>query len=257
MALPLKKRYLDGRNYFRPPAIEAETDEVLAQDGETVIRRAAIQERTSPEYLPSECLVHLIRNARRLDDEATMSLLIPILLRRCESNLRSRVSSELPNAESIREEILGQFSELFAADGAGANPHQLDFFEAHFNKAFQTLRIDIVRREERKTVKHKYVPLPDESQDESDFDETVLKYFKVEPDQESKLVLEQLGKALNALPPDEKEAVVLCHILEYDVESEDPEKRTAATICKVTGRTIRNRLSRAAVRLSSFKERIQ
>jgi hypothetical protein len=257
MALPLKKRYLDGRSYFRPPAIEAATDELLAQDGETVVRRAAIQERTSPEYVPSECLVHLVRNARRRDDEATMSLLIPMLLRRCESNLRSKVSSELPNAEGIREEILGQFSELFAEDGTGPNPDHLDFFEVHFNEAFKALRIDIVRREERKTVKRKYVPLPEESQDESDFDETVLKYFQVKPAQESTLVLEQLREALNALPPDEKKAVVLCHILGYDVESEDPEKRTAATICQVTGRTIRNRLSRAAARLSSFKERIQ
>jgi DNA-directed RNA polymerase specialized sigma24 family protein len=56
------------------------------------------------------------------------------------------------------------------------------------------------------------------------------------------------------LPPDERRAVELCHILGYDEESEDPNKRTAATICGVTGRTIRNRLKRAAARLSSYKE---
>jgi hypothetical protein len=35
--------------------------------------------------------------------------------------VRTKVSSDLPNAEYIREEILGQFSELFAGDGAAHN----------------------------------------------------------------------------------------------------------------------------------------
>jgi DNA-directed RNA polymerase specialized sigma24 family protein len=40
----------------------------------------------------------------------------------------------------------------------------------------------------------------------------------------------------------------------YAEEADDPAKRTAATICGVTGRTIRNRLTRAAATLSRFKE---
>jgi DNA-directed RNA polymerase specialized sigma24 family protein len=42
----------------------------------------------------------------------------------------------------------------------------------------------------------------------------------------------------------------------YDVESEDETKQTAATICGVTGRTIFNRLTRAAEKLSQFKEEL-
>ena len=251
MPTPLNKHYPDGRPYFRPPAVEAAIDELLGQDFATACRRAAITDRDSREYVPSEALVHLIRDARRRNDEASMDVLLPILLRRCESNLRTKVSSDLPNAEYIREEILGLFSELFAADGAGSNPDQLDFFEAHFNQAFQGLRIDIVRQEERKTLNRTYLPLPDEYEDDSNVDESVLKYFQTAPNQESTL---GLIEALQMLPPDERRAVELCHILGYDEESEDPNKRTAATICGVTGRTIRNRLKRAAARLSSYKE---
>jgi DNA-directed RNA polymerase specialized sigma24 family protein len=61
-------------------------------------------------------------------------------------------------------------------------------------------------------------------------------------------------KAIDNLPLDERKAVVLCHVLEYEEESDDPSKTTAATLCGVTGRTIRNRLSRAAKKLSPFKE---
>ena len=257
MATPLNKHYPDGRPYFRPPPVEAAIDELLGQDFATACRRAAIPDRNSPEYVPSEALVHLIRDARRRNDEAAMNILLPILLRRCESNLRIKVSSDLPNAEDIREEILGQFSELFAADGVGSDPYQLDFFEAHFDQAFQRLRIDIVRHEGRRILNRTYLPLPDENEDESSVDESVLKYFQTAPDQESTFDLQRLIDALQMLPPDERRAVELCHILGYDEESADRNKRTAATICGVTGRTIRNRLRRAAARLSSYKELIQ
>src|SRR5687767_5689983 len=123
MAQPLTKRYRDGRAYSRPKAIEAAIDKLLTEkDLDTLTRRARVPEQSSPDFIASECLVHLIRNARRRNDEATMNALLPPLLRRCESVLISRVSKDLPNVEDIREEILGRFGELFAADGTGTNP---------------------------------------------------------------------------------------------------------------------------------------
>ena len=38
------------------------------------------------------------------------------------------------------------------------------------------------------------------------------------------------------------------------LESDDPAEETAATRCDCTGRTIRNRLTRAATKLARFKE---
>lgn len=57
-----------------------------------------------------------------------------------------------------------------------------------------------------------------------------------------------------ALPEDERKAVILCGVLGLKEESEDPTIVTAATLCGVTGRTIRNRLKRAAAKLSDFRE---
>ena len=62
--------------------------------------------------------------------------------------------------------------------------------------------------------------------------------------------------AINALPEDERKAVILVHVMGYDEESDDPDKVTAATICGCTGRTIRNRLTRAAKKLSTLKEEL-
>jgi uncharacterized protein (DUF4415 family) len=72
--------------------------------------------------------------------------------------------------------------------------------------------------------------------------------------QENSLFLNQLFHAIHALPPEERDAVILCDILGYAEEADDPAKRTAATICGVTGRTIRDRRTRAAAKLSRFKK---
>ena len=64
----------------------------------------------------------------------------------------------------------------------------------------------------------------------------------------------ELHDAILELPPDERDAVILVHALGYQEESDDPAEETAATRCDCTGRTIRNRLTRAATKLARFKE---
>ena len=262
MARPLNKCYPDGSRYSRPEKIESSINGLLAENIDTLSRRAGLHE-SSPEYIASECLVHLIRDARRRDDEPAMTALLPLLLRRCESILLSKVSKDLPHAEEIREEILGRFGEVLAADGSGDYADELDFFEVHFNQAFRTFRIDILRQERRKerVRGQSSISTPDEEDGNSTSDDEFFvklsKEFRAPATQEGALVLGQIKEAIDALPADERKAVILCHMMGYEQESDDPEKITAATICGVTGRTIRNRLNRAAMRLSSFKELIQ
>jgi len=260
MALPaLTKRYPNGNIYQRPAQIESAIVNLLEEDVEAIANRANIHNVSDPDYVPSECIVHLIRAARRRDDELAMTALLPPLLRRCESILISKISQDLPNVDEIREEVLGQLSELFAADGGGDNPDKLDFFETRFNLAFRALRIDILRAE--RIQAHSSIPTAFEDEDDSDSDDEFFtrlsKEFHTPPSQEKEFVLKQIQQAIYRLPPAEREAVVLCCILGYEQESDDPKKRTAATICGVTGKTIRNRLRRAATRLSQFKELIQ
>lgn len=60
MARPLEKTDADGNPYHRPPSIEAAIDTALAQDLQTQCDRALIRDKKSADYLPPECLVHLI-----------------------------------------------------------------------------------------------------------------------------------------------------------------------------------------------------
>ena len=257
MARPLQKQYQNGNAYTRPDVVEAAIDAAIRQDLPTLSQHAWVPEPESSDFLPPECLVHLIRDARRRGDEQAMNNLLPPLLTRCDAILKHKVpDGALPNAAELRESILSDFGLLFAEDGSGDHPHELDLFECRFNLAFRTFRIDRFRRERTRLRHMEPMPLDDEPSDASPdkyaFSRLAAAFSQPET-QFRDVSLKELVNAIDALPPDERKAVVLCHVLGYKEESEDPSERTAATICGVTGRTIRNRLSRAAAKLSRFK----
>ena len=208
--------------------------------------------------MPSECLVYLIRDAGHRKDHDFLNALLPILLMRCEATLKNKIhGSKLPNAAYIRDEVLGDFAELFLIDSYDENNSELDYYECRFNLAFRVFYISIIRRE----ISHlKKVACLSNATDDIDFADSDNKLFGMmaalgkATTPESAMAFRELVDAINDLPPNERQAVVLCHIMGYKQESEDPLIATAATRCGVTGRTIRNRLSRAAEMLSKFKE---
>jgi hypothetical protein len=249
MARPLTRRTRTGICYTRPTNIEAVIDVALALDWPALQERALVRDRRATDYLPSECLVHLIRKAHRDHHDTLRDQLLAVLLGRCEAILAATLpDGRVPNAAYVRDEALGRLGELFAEDGTGDHADELDYFEVRFNAAFAALRSDLVRAEVRALRRSSLVP-----EDEA---------MACRPDAElhspatpeHNLFLNQLADAIQTLPPEEREAVILCHVMGYAEEADDPTKRTAATICGVTGRTIRNRLTRAAAKLSRFKE---
>jgi hypothetical protein len=261
MIAPLTKKDKDGNLYTRPIGIETAIDAAIQQDIATLRQHVAISNVISPDFVPMECLVCLVREARRRQDEQTISILLPPLLARCEAMLIRKIpDSSRHNAAEIREEILSEFSVLFAEDGSGENLDVLDFFECRFNLAFRAFRIDFMRRETARADPLEELPpeagTPDSSADEERL-RRISAAFQTPAMQLPDVFLEELLTAIKALPPGERRAVVLCCVFGYKEESDDPSETTAATLCKVTGRTIRNRLSRAAAKLSKFKEEVK
>ena len=257
MVRPLTKSNRDGVRYTRPQAVESEIEGVLRDDLITLTQRLSVTDRESSDYLRSECLVHLIRDALRRKDDHRLNAVLPILLGRCETILKANISNQLPNAERLREDVLSEFSELLASDGTGERPDELDFYECRFNLAFRTLRIDAVRQEMDQI--ERTAELPDHREGgELEADEEVFarisESLQSPEAQQNRVFLEEVLETIDTLPPDERKAFILCRVLGYKEESNDPNEVTAATICNCTGRTIRNRLSRAATKLSKLKE---
>lgn len=242
----------------RPTAIDAQIDDALRLDCPALRARLAVADRTDPGHLRSETLVHLVREARRRNDQALISLVLPVLLGRCETNLLVKVpDGPLPEAASLREDILGAFSELFASDGAGEHPDELDFYECKFNRAFRFYRIDMVRREMARLQRVAQMPEPDEDGEPDVYEEVfarVSSAFRLPATQDGHVFRSELHDAILNLPPEERDAVILVHVIGYQEESDDPDEETAATRCNCTGRTIRNRLTRAGAKLSRFQE---
>lgn len=259
MARPLEKR-TNGKLYTRPFEIEAAADAALAQDLGTQLRRALVRDPHDPDYLPSECLLHLIREATRRHDDAARDALLPLLLARCEANLNAKVDGQIPGAVELREDILGDFAELFAIDGSPDDRHELDFFEVRFNRAFFTFRATRVRSDLARLGSETPLPEPNDEIEliEQELDDEVLARLAdlqgIGGNPEDRVFRKQVFDAIKALPADERKAVVLVHFLGFQQGSKNPNETTAATLCGVDERTIRNRLKRAFTKLSKLQE---
>ena len=91
MARQLNKKLDEGGFYTRRPEIEAGIDEALAQSPETVLRRAAIRNVRDPDYMPMECLLHLMREARLGKDKTMEGKLYLQFISRCEARLKRAI----------------------------------------------------------------------------------------------------------------------------------------------------------------------
>lgn len=257
MVQALTKAGVDGP-LLRPKGIESQISVALRLPPASLKARLSVTDRDNPEFLQSETLVHLVRHGRRTNNQTMISLVLPVLLNRCETNLLVKVpDGQLPEAASLREEILGAFSELFAIDGTDDASDELDFYECKFNRAFRFFRIDIVRRETARLKPMAQMPEPNQDGEPDAYEDVfarVSETFLAPATQENEVFRTELLDAIQRLPPDERDAVILVHVVGYKEESDDPDEETAATRCNCTGRTIRNRLTRAAAKLVRFKE---
>lgn len=250
VARPLRKRTTTGSVYTRPPEIEAAIDEALALDAATRLVRAEILDRKAPGFLPKEVLVYLIRDAKRVDDQATLSKAFTILARRCEDVLRHQVPDGHPNAVDIRADALSELGKLVAEDETGTDPYRLDFFEVRFESAFVALRMSIARRYLRRRKREVVAADPDDP-----VRKPIEEALEVDGEQEPTVLRKEQAALFDRLPPEDRKLLFLRFGNEIKVESNNPEEATLSTIYGVEGRTIRNRIHAALARLATLEKK--
>lgn len=252
--------------YHRPHEVEGQIDEVLGLSLQEIKARLQSRSPESAGYLRSESLVYLVRVGRREGNQALMNAVLPILLGRCEANLRVKVPDALiPAAADVRQQILDEFVDLFAVDGTPDSKNELDFFECRFNSALRSLRIDALRCSEAEQKNFQIVDThpPDEIETNGPYDDLLARIaeaYQVPPTQERDAARSAWLEFIKSLPAEECQAVMLVYVLGYKEESDNPNQETAATRCGCSGRTIRTRLKQAAKRLSqlpAFKELLE
>ena len=249
MVRPLTRRTGNGDRYTRPPNIEAAIDVALALDWPALQERAFIRDRRATDYLPSECLVHLIRQAHRERHDTIRDQLLAILLRALRGHPRRHAAGQ-PRAE---RRVCQRRGPRPAGRTLRRGWHRRPSGRARLLRG--ALQCRLRRLAHRPCASGGEGAPPVLACPRRRGDGPPAGGGAAHPaTPEHGLFLNQLADAIQTLPPDEREAVILCHIMGYAEEADDPAKRTAATICGVTGRTIRNRLTRAAAKLSRFKE---
>lgn len=142
---PLTKRGLDGTRYTRPPEIEAALTRVLALPRDGVIAQAQVRDPADPAFIPSECLIHLLRHSRRDNNDAYFERLYKALmdrvdraLPRAESRRGDEVHEDFGRAQ-IRDQVRDRLQVMLVEDRKTPGD-RLDFFEVRFAAAIASLR---------------------------------------------------------------------------------------------------------------------
>lgn len=238
MVTPLRKKARDGALYVRDPKIEAKLAELGILTRDEVVGRCVIRRRDDPDYVPSECLMHLVR-ACRLDNsnryfERLYRILIERVMRRLPAAQSLDGKTESLTKSKIRDAVAGRLVELLAADRT-AYSEKLDYFEVRFDGALASLRRDAQEkawREENRTISLEF----DEETGEPSLEvERAAGSFdpfespeSLEADYRSRL-----EAAIDTLPV---EQIRIIQMLRQGIPIDSKEKG-AVTIAKTLGRT--------------------
>jgi len=252
LIVPLTKRTPDGTLYERPALIESLLLQLFGLPPDELIARASIRDRTAPDYIPSECLVYLIRTT----GQGPSSWFEPLY-----KLLVERVLRALPRAggvdndidfvrERVRDLVFDRFVEMLASDRQHRDD-KLDFFEVRFDRRVKFMRVDAWRKAKREENPKR--PIEDERDgalapeveaaaggvdlfDTDGFSDPVFR--------------SRLYAAIDDLPPEQCRTMHLL-LLGWPIDSSDPEVMTIAKALDCTARSVRNYRKRAVTTLAA------
>lgn len=148
---PLRNKDGHGKIYSRLPEIESKLAKVLVLSPGEIQERLKL-EKDAVDYIPSECLVYIIREYRSKELDSLAEGVVKELVK--------RILSGLPPAESINgerehlananfhDEVRYRFIALLAGDRQEYNP-KLDIYEVRFQMGLAALKASAWRKVRR------------------------------------------------------------------------------------------------------------
>lgn len=150
---PLRTKSLDGKLYTRVAETTAKLEELLCLPLADQVARCEIDNVSDANFVPSECVVYLVRSFRGMPES-------PEFERLYKNLLLKRLVPRLPRAErgeavklkeqNIQDVVLGRFTEFLATDRASYDG-RLDYFEIRFESAVVRLLDSAFKTEGRRT----------------------------------------------------------------------------------------------------------
>lgn len=243
MIEPLRKRTLDGQPYARPALIQSRLGALLELPREKILELIRIRDQNAPGYVPSECLVYLLRAARRDNREQWFNALYGELLERVLRRLPKADSSDGVTRsfknEAIRDDILGRMGELIAADRSGYSL-TLDYFEIRFDSALANLKKDAQDRAWRYENRNETLEFDGRTGEfPHDVERAAGSFDPLDPDRlDDTVYRSRLYEAIDALP---KEQSRIIHMLleGFPIDSKEPGVVTISNTLGRVEKTVR------------------
>lgn len=253
MSPPLRKATRDGTLYRRRPEVEVALNELRAQPRARVVDRCSVTDPTKVDYLASECLLHLVREARSDNSADHFAALYRELRRRVLARLPAPKAGRMPDGKvpvsqtkvDVCDAVMARFQELLMLDRQGYE-ERLDYFEVNFDDAVAALRSTAKRKAWRHENRTAPMTYDDETSElNAEIEEAAAGQ---NPISESKIddpgYRSRLDKEIERLP--EPLRLVMELLLKgYPIESKEPGVSSVANILGCSEKTVRNRRDKA------------
>lgn len=246
----LSKCYPDGTPYMRMSVVEQQIAAVVELSFDDLVARCAITNRSHPDFIRPECLIHMLRRTRFDNSDARFNRLFTLVLK--------RVALALPRSERVEggktlidaaiadanEQALHRIQLLLTLDRSGGD--RLDFYEVHFDEAVAMLRLKAQGSVGRRVKREAPLELDLETNELPVAVERAAGAF-VEHDDAiffDPIFRPRLLAAIDGLSPEQKEVVVMT-MANIPIQSQDRDVPTISRILKCDPRTVQNRRTRA------------
>src|ERR1035437_4765075 len=237
---PLRKKTLGGAPYRRALGIEAKLAEVLALPADELVERCAVQDREDPAYIPSECLLYLVRTWEA--DDQHFETLYKLLLGRVLRALPTGESADgrtlsIPKARAS-EKHRDHFVDLLAKDRT-SYAERLDFFEIRFNAGLATMRQD-ARRSACREPDHSPIEIdPSTGELSPEAEKAAGSFDPFDPAALDRAdYRSRLGEAIKSLPIEQR-TIMEMQLQNVPIDSKDPGAMTIAKTLRKSEKTVR------------------
>lgn len=244
----------DGSRYTRRPEIEAALSRLLDQPRDDVLAALAVRDARSDKYIPSECIVHLVRQARHDNASQYFERLYRELMRRLAAAL-PRVSGERAaeieniHAANARDRVRDVFIAKLVEDhrNPGAD---LDYFEVVFADAVASLRASALRKSGREAARSEPIEFDRETNEPSIAVERAAGSLDVKEAllSEDPIYRSRVMAAIDALPEKERRVIEMV-LQDMPLDSSDEQVLSIRRVLGVAEKTVRNRRDAALRRI--------
>jgi hypothetical protein len=243
---PLTKIYPDGTPYRRMSVVEDEIVRVTELPFEDFLERVRIANRSHPDFVRPETLMHFVRRTRSDNSDQRFNALYRMVLRRLILALPRSERVEGQNtivdgaASDLQDIVRGRFVELVTIDRAGGD--RMDFYEVHFDEAVAKLRMRPAKRIGARTRRTETLAGDPESGELPEYVERAAGSFD-EPDDAflfDPIFRKWLFQEIDRLKPEQKKVITML-LANIQTHSSDPAVVTISSVLGCDEKTVRNR----------------